>query len=181
MHFKKSLTKNVEILKSKLPSEDISFLDLEIDNAKATLVFVNDLTDKEHIGELILRPASAFKEKLTPTSFFNTFLSPEKTKKFDFDKAIDELFLGNALLLADGIDFALTALFIVLLIEQLKKTKNPLPPIIGGGCSVIAFFTFGPDNMLIASLAIGIAFLMILQKPLQKVSNSKNSKGENDA
>ena len=81
----------------------------------------------------------------------------------------------------DGIDFALTALFIVLLIEQLKKTKNPLPPIIGGGCSVIAFFIFGPDNMLIASLAIGIAFLMILQKPLQKVSNSKNSKGENDA
>ena len=81
----------------------------------------------------------------------------------------------------DGIDFALTALFIVLLIEQLKKTKNPLPPIIGGVCSVIAFFIFGPDNMLIASLAIGIAFLMILQKPLQKVSNSKNSKGENDA
>lgn len=81
----------------------------------------------------------------------------------------------------DGIDFALTALFIVLLIEQLKKTKNPLPPIIGGICSVIAFFIFGPDNILIASLAIGIAFLMILQKPLQKVSNSKNSKGENDA
>ena len=75
----------------------------------------------------------------------------------------------------DGIDFALTALFIVLLIEQLKKTKNPVPPIIGGIASVIAFFVFGPSNMLIAALAIGIGFLMILQKPLQNLSDKQNS------
>ena len=75
----------------------------------------------------------------------------------------------------DGIDFALTALFIVLLIEQLKKTKNPIPPIMGGVASVIAFFVFGPSNMLIAALAIGIGFLMIFQKPLQNLSDKQDS------
>lgn len=81
----------------------------------------------------------------------------------------------------DGIDFALTALFIVLLIDQLKKTKDPIPPIIGGVCSVIAFIIFGPSNMLIAALAFGIALIMLLKKPLEYMHNKTINKGEKDA
>jgi predicted branched-subunit amino acid permease len=79
-----------------------------------------------------------------------------------------------------GLAEIVSIIFIVLLIGQLKKTKNPLPPIIGGVCSIIAFFVFGPDNMLITALALGIAFLMIFQKPLEKISNPK-TEGEIDA
>lgn len=67
----------------------------------------------------------------------------------------------------NGIDFALTALFIVLLMDQLKKTKNAIPPVIGFVCSLIALELFGADNMLIAALAFGIALIIILKKPLE--------------
>lgn len=67
-----------------------------------------------------------------------------------------------------GVDFALTSLFVVLLIDQLKNTKNPIPAIIGGGSSVVALFIFGSSNMLIAALAFGIAFLTILRPLIEK-------------
>lgn len=130
MHIKKQLNLNVEILKNKLPSEDISFLELDIGKTKATLIFVNDLTDKEHMGELVLRPAAAFKGKLTANAFFNTFLSPEKTKVYDFDSAITDLLLGNALLVADGIDFILS--FGLKQFEKRAITEPPTSTVIKG-------------------------------------------------
>ena len=130
MHIKKQLNLNVEILKNKLPSEDISFLELNIGKTKATLIFVNDLTDKEHMGELVLRPAAAFKGKLTANAFFNTFLSPEKTKVYDFDSAITDLLLGNALLVADGIDFILS--FGLKQFEKRAITEPPTSTVIKG-------------------------------------------------
>jgi len=71
----------------------------------------------------------------------------------------------------EGIDFALTALFIVLLMDQLKKTKNFLPPLIGGVCSLAALFMFGPGNMLIAALAFGIALILLFKKPLVSIES----------
>ena len=123
MHVKKSLIKNLDILKSKLQSEDITFLDVKIGKTDACLIFVNDLTDKEHMGELILKPASAFKGSLSATSFFSTFLSPEKTKVFDFESAVTDLLLGNALLIADGIDFILS-----FGLKQFEKRAISEPP-----------------------------------------------------
>lgn len=67
-----------------------------------------------------------------------------------------------------GVDFALTSLFVVLLIDQLKNTKNLIPAIIGGVCSVVALMIFGSSNMLIAALAFGIAFLTILRPLIEK-------------
>lgn len=72
-----------------------------------------------------------------------------------------------------GIDFALTSLFIVLLMDQLKKTKNGIPPIIGGISALIALAFFGPDNMLIAALAFGIALIIMLKKPLLIVDKKR--------
>lgn len=66
----------------------------------------------------------------------------------------------------EGIDFALTALFIVLLMDQLRKTKNVIPPLIGGFCAAACLFIFGPGNMLIAALAFGIALIVMMKKPL---------------
>ena len=62
-----------------------------------------------------------------------------------------------------GIDFALTALFAVLLIDQLARTKDFVPAIIGIACSVAALAIAGPKNMLIAALAASLAALAILK------------------
>ena len=67
-----------------------------------------------------------------------------------------------------GVDFALTLLFIVLLIDQLKTSKNPWPPLIGVFAGVIALVVFGPGKMLITSLAMGMTLLVLLRKPVEK-------------
>jgi len=62
-----------------------------------------------------------------------------------------------------GIDFALTALFAVLLIDQLKRTKDPLPAGIGLAAAVLALVLIGPANMLIVALAASIATLILVR------------------
>ena len=62
-----------------------------------------------------------------------------------------------------GIDFALTALFAVLLIDQLKRTQDALPAAIGVVCAVLATVILGPKNMLITALAGSLAVLITLR------------------
>ncbi len=130
MIIKKDLAENVKILKSKLPSEDITYLDLKIGKTPATLIFVNDLVDKEHIGELVLRPAKEFKGKLNQKNFLSIFLSPEKNEVFTFDESITDLLLGNALLIADGIESVLS--FGLKQFEKRAITEPPTSTVIKG-------------------------------------------------
>jgi len=62
-----------------------------------------------------------------------------------------------------GVDFALTALFAVLLIDQIRASRDVVPAIIGAVCAVGALVFIGPGNMLIASLAFALAVLVIVR------------------
>jgi 4-azaleucine resistance transporter AzlC len=62
-----------------------------------------------------------------------------------------------------GIDFALTALFAVLLLDQLRASKDILPVIIGLACAIAALILAGPSNMLIAALAAALAVLILVR------------------
>ena len=60
----------------------------------------------------------------------------------------------------EGLEFALTALFVVLLIEQIKATDKVMPFLIAGISAVACYFLF-PDNMLITALGISIVILTV--------------------
>lgn len=62
-----------------------------------------------------------------------------------------------------GVDFALTALFTVLLMDQLRRGGNSIPALIGGLSAVGALIVVGPGNMLIASLACAMAALTLFR------------------
>lgn len=66
-----------------------------------------------------------------------------------------------------GIDFALTALFIVILLDQIKSTGMKLPAIIGGVSSVICIIILGRDNFLLPSLAVTVLVLLMLRNKLE--------------
>ena len=53
-----------------------------------------------------------------------------------------------------GIDFALTALFLTVFIEQWLTTKNHGPAIIGVVTSIICLVVFGGDRFLIPTMVI---------------------------
>ncbi len=63
----------------------------------------------------------------------------------------------------DGVDFALTALFVVLLLDQLRKSHDMLPAAIGLAVSAASLFIFGPDNMLVAALISGMIVLVLVR------------------
>lgn len=69
-----------------------------------------------------------------------------------------------------GIDFSMTALFVVLLIEQWKSCKNHLPAIIGLITAAISLIIFGANNFILPALIVTVAILMAFNKsPLFKV------------
>lgn len=59
----------------------------------------------------------------------------------------------------EGIDFALTALFIVIFINQWKETKNHIPSILGIISSAVCLVIFGADNFIIPSMILIIISL----------------------
>ncbi|MEG1930061.1 MAG: AzlC family ABC transporter permease [Anaerovorax sp.] len=65
-----------------------------------------------------------------------------------------------------GLDFVLTALFVVLFLEQMKKKENRLSGIIGIGCTIIALSIFGSDNLVIPAMILILLVLSIGRKPL---------------
>ena len=69
----------------------------------------------------------------------------------------------------DGIDFALTALFIVILLEQLKAAEGrKLPAIIAGVSSIVCLLIFGPGGFILPSLLITVVLLIVLRSRIER-------------
>lgn len=70
--------------------------------------------------------------------------------------------LGNFLIFdIKGLDFVLTALFVVLLAEQFKKAENRRPAIIGTAGTIAGLLIFGPGNVVIPSMFVILAVLAV--------------------
>jgi len=75
--------------------------------------------------------------------------------------------LGNFITVnTKGLDFVLTALFVVLFIEQWKKKENRWPGIIGIISSVTSLLIFGQGNLVIPSMIIILITLTAGRKKL---------------
>ena len=59
-----------------------------------------------------------------------------------------------------GMDFALTALFTVLVIEQWKKIREPFSFIVAGLCALVAL-TFVKEQMLLVAIGLSITVLAL--------------------
>lgn len=59
-----------------------------------------------------------------------------------------------------GMDFALTALFVVLFLEQWKKRENRPAGIIGMACAAVSLAVFGPENLVIPAMVLVLAALL---------------------
>ncbi len=65
---------------------------------------------------------------------------------------------------SEGIDFALTALFVTVFIEQWLSNKDHIPACIGVGASVLSLLIFGPDKFLIPAMALIAVCLLLYQR-----------------
>jgi len=67
-----------------------------------------------------------------------------------------------------GIDFVLTALFVVILINQWKSTANHLPAIIGIVSAVLSRILFGPSDFIIPAMISILFFVTVLKSPMER-------------
>ena len=72
---------------------------------------------------------------------------------------------GNLLTFnSNGIDFAMTALFITVFVEQWRSTTNHIPALVGVGASVLCLVIFGAESFLIPAM-VCISLMLSLGKP----------------
>ena len=69
----------------------------------------------------------------------------------------------------EGIDFALTALFVTVFVEQWKSTRDHLPAIVGVLASVVCLFVFGADGFLIPAMLLITAALSVAKLARREV------------
>lgn len=73
-----------------------------------------------------------------------------------------------------GIDFAMTALFLVVLTDLLRNKANRIPALTGGASTLLALLFFiavyphAVNRMLLAAMALMIAVLLLLRKKYMK-------------
>ena len=67
----------------------------------------------------------------------------------------------------EGVDFALTALFVTIFVEQWLSTEHHGPALIGAGATLVCLLIFGSDIFLIPSMIL-IALLLIAMGKTQK-------------
>jgi len=67
-----------------------------------------------------------------------------------------------------GIDFVMTAFFVVIFINQWRGHKNHFPALTGLLAAVVSLLIFGAGNFIIPAMLLIIAVLSLLRKPLSK-------------
>ena len=76
---------------------------------------------------------------------------------------------GNVLPInSEGIDFAMTALFVVIFIEQWMDKKNRIPELIGVVLALICLIIFGASNFVLPAMLTIILVLFVSRKKLDE-------------
>ena len=88
--------------------------------------------------------------------------------------------VAGALLPIDttGIDFAMTALFVVIAVDQWKAYKKHLPALLGAIVTLVSLTLVGADNMLLPALAVIVVALLLLRGHLDEEPQSTSKEKE---
>lgn len=92
---------------------------------------------------------------------------------FDYSYWITGTILGSVLgqfipFDTTGVDFAMTALFLVILVGQWEKEKSHISTLGGLGISLVCLLVFGPDHFILASMVGIVLFLTLLRRPIER-------------
>ena len=68
----------------------------------------------------------------------------------------------------EGLDFVMTAMFVVIFMEQWLKDKKHIHSLLGLFISILCLIAFGADNFIIPSMLGIITMLTLIRKPMEK-------------
>lgn len=64
----------------------------------------------------------------------------------------------------EGIDFCMTALFVIIFIDQWEKTRKHIPAVTGLGIGILCLVIFGQKSFMLPSLLVTSGILIFMEK-----------------
>lgn len=130
-------------------------------NLKPYLIF--GLTDETYALLTTIKDDEQIKKK-----WYYFFLTLFNQSYWFFGSSLGAIVGSSIEFNTAGLEFSLTALFVVLCIEQYKSLNNPIPFIIGTIASLIALVFVPSDKMLVVSIVVSLLLLSFFKKSLEK-------------
>ena len=75
----------------------------------------------------------------------------------------------------EGLDFVMTAMFVVIFLEQWLKEKNHISSCLGLALSIVCLIAFGADNFILPAMLAILGVLTLTRKPLEKIFDANLS------
>ena len=70
-----------------------------------------------------------------------------------------------------GIEFVMTALFVVMFINQWEESKDHRPALAGLGCSLLCLVVFGSSQFIVPSMALIVLSFLLGRRKLEQEAN----------
>lgn len=77
-----------------------------------------------------------------------------------------------------GLDFVMTALMVVIFLDNWLKEKQHFSSLIGLGVSLLCLLIFGSGSFIIPSMAVMLLILTVFRKPIEKAADAVPAKKE---
>lgn len=77
-----------------------------------------------------------------------------------------------------GVEFAMTALFLVIAVDQWRSSRSHIPAVLGAGATLLCLKLVGPDTMLLPALGIIVVVLLVLRVRLDEKREKKQKEEE---
>ncbi|MDO4467150.1 MAG: AzlC family ABC transporter permease [Bacillota bacterium] len=69
----------------------------------------------------------------------------------------------------EGIDFCMTALFLIIFIDQWEKNTNHLPALLGLGIAILTLFVVGAQNFMLPALLLVSGILLLIKDRKERI------------
>ena len=77
-----------------------------------------------------------------------------------------------------GVDFAMTALFLVIAVGQWRAAGSHIPALLGGAATLLSLIVAGAEDMLLPALGIIVGVLTLMRPRLSLAGDRKQEKEE---
>lgn len=146
------------LMNSRQSFYSLSFLETFRKMGRKKLYMIHTMTDETYAVNCTLSPEDPNRRQVM---FFVALFSRIYWMAGTILGGLFGQLLGQ---IPDGIDFCMTALFVIIFIDQWEKTKNHVPALIGLGTGIICLLFFGKSNFILPALIIASGILLLWQR-----------------
>lgn len=146
------------LMNSRQVFYSITFLDDFRGMGKRKLYMIHTMTDETYAVNCTLElPEKEKKDTMFLVAFFS--------RLYWMTGAVLGGILGQVIPWdLEGIDFCMTALFVIIFIDQWEKTKNHIPALAGLAVGCAALLIFGASAFMLPALMITSGILVVLER-----------------